>query len=159
MSIQKFYISLVFLISSCSSINLPNEYTHSYNAKLYIGDSSFYKSRIFIYENYVVLNFIDIPYEDIKTIEINNDGKFYLDITPRNTKIIKELENYKESYYALLNECFRGNPVSYGDKILTIKCDKYANINIDIFDLTKLYINGLLSMKLERAKKTPSNVK
>ena len=159
MSIKQFYISLVFLISSCSSINLSNEYTHSYNAKFYIGDNSFYKSRIFIYENYVVINFIDIPYEGLKTIEINNDGKFYLDITPQNTKIIKELENYKESYYAALNECFRGNPVSYGDKMLTITCDKYANINIDIFDVIKLYINGLLSMKLERAKKTSSNVK
>ena len=159
MSIQKYYISLVFLISSCSSINLPNEYAHSYNAKLYIGDNSFYKSRIFIYENYVVLNFIDIPYEDIKTIEINNDGKFYLDITPQNAKIIQELQKYKGSYYALLNECFRGNPVSYSDKILMIKCDQYVNINIDIFDVTKLYISGLLSMKLERAKKIRSNVK
>ena len=159
MSIQKFYISLFFLISSCSSINLLNEYTHSYNAKLYIGDNSFYKSRIFIYENYVILNFIDIPYKDIKTIEINKDGNFYLDITPQNAKIIQELEKYKGSYYVLLNECFRGNPVSYSDKILMIKCDQYANINIEIFDVRKLYISGLLSMKLERAKKTPSNVK
>ena len=159
MRINQFFIIFVLLIGSCSSINLFNEYTYSYNAKLYIGDNSFYKSRIFIYENYVVINFIDIPYEDIKIIEINNDGKFYLDVTSQNTRIIKELENYKESYYALLNKCFRGNPVSYDDKIMTINCDQYANINIDIFDLTKLYINGLLSMKLERAKKTPSNVK
>ena len=147
------------MISSCSSINLFNEYTYSYNAKFYVDDNFFYKSRIFIYENYVVLNFIDIPYEGLKTIEINNDGKFSLDVTSQNTKIIKELEKYKESYYVLLNKCFRGNPVSYSDKILTIRCDQYANINIDIFDLTKLYINGLFSMKLERAKKTPSNVK
>ena len=147
------------MISSCSSINLFNEYTYSYNAKFYVDDNFFYKSRIFIYENYVVLNFIDIPYEGLKTIEINNDGKFFLDVTSQNTKIIKELEKYKESYYVLLNKCFRGNPVSYSDKILTIRCDQYANINIDIFDLTKLYINGLFSMKLERAKKTPSNVK
>ena len=159
MRIKQFFLSFVLLISSCSSINLSNEYTHSYNAKFYIGDNFFYKSRILIYENYVVINFIDLPYKDIKTIEINNDGKFYLDITPQNTKIIKELENYKESYYAALNKCFRGNPVSYGDKMLTITCDKYANINIDIFDVIKLYINGLLSMKLERAKKTSSNVK
>ena len=159
MSIKQFFISFVLLISSCSSINLFNEYTYSYNAKFYVDDNFFYKSRIFIYENYVVLNFIDIPYEGLKTIEINNDGKFYLDVTSQNTKIIKELEKYKESYYVLLNKCFRGNPVSYSDKILTIRCDQYANINIDIFDLTKLYINGLFSMKLERAKKTPSNVK
>ena len=159
MRIKRFFISFVLLISSCSSINFFNEYTYSYNAKFYIGDNFFYKSRIFIYENYIVINFIDVPYKDIKTIEINNDGKFYLDITSQNAKIIEVLENYKESYYVLLNKCLRGNPVSYGDKILTIKCDKYANINIDIFDLTKLYINGLLSMKLERAKKTPSNVK
>ena len=159
MRIKQFFLSFVLLISSCSSINLSNEYTHSYNAKFYIGDNFFYKSRILIYENYVVINFIDLPYKDIKTIEINNDGKFYLDITSQNAKIIEVLENYKESHYVLLNKCLRGNPVSYGDKILTIKCDKYANINIDIFDLTKLYINGLLSMKLERAKKTPSNVK
>ena len=159
MSIKQFFISFVLLISSCSSINLFNEYTYSYNAKFYIGDNFFYKSRIFIYENYVVINFIDIPYEGLKTIEINNDGKFYLDVTSQNTKIIKELEKYKEPYYVLLNKCFRGNPVSYSDKILTIRCDQYANINIDIFDLTKLYINGLFSMKLERAKKTPSNVK
>jgi len=157
--IKRFFISFVLLISSCSSINFFNEYTYSYNAKFYIGDNFFYKSRIFIYENYIVINFIDVPYKDIKTIEINNDGKFYLDITSQNAKIIEVLENYKESYYVLLNKCLRGNPVSYGDKILTIKCDKYANINIDIFDLTKLYINGLISMKLERAKKTPSNVK
>ena len=159
MSIKQFFISFVLLISSCSSINLFNEYTYSYNAKFYVDDNFFYKSRIFIYENYVVLNFIDIPYEGLKTIEINNDGKFSLDVTSQNTKIIKELEKYKESYYVLLNKCFRGNPVSYSDKILTIRCDQYANINIDIFDLTKLYINGLFSMKLERAKKTPSNVK
>mgnify|MGYP000220811261 FL=1 len=159
MRIKRFFISFVLLISSCSSINFFNEYTYSYNAKFYIGDNFFYKSRIFIYENYIVINFIDVPYKDIKTIEINNDGKFYLDITSQNAKIIEVLENYKESYYVLLNKCLRGNPVSYGDKILTIKCDKYANINIDIFDLTKLYINGLISMKLERAKKTPSNVK
>ena len=159
MRIKQFFLSFVLLISSCSSINLSNEYTHSYNAKFYIGDNFFYKSRILIYENYVVINFIDLPYKDIKTIEINNDGKFYLDITSQNAKIIEVLENYKESHYVLLNRCLRGNSVSYGDKILTIKCDKYANINIDIFDLTKLYINGLLSMKLERAKKTPSNVK
>ena len=159
MSIKQFFISFVLLISSCSSINLFNEYTYSYNAKFYVSDNFFYKSRIFIYENYVVINFIDIPYEGLKTIEINNDGKFYLDVTSQNTKIIKELEKYKESYYVLLNKCFRGNPVSYSDEILTIKCDQYANINIDIFDLTKLYINGLFSMKLERAKKTPSNVK
>ena len=159
MRIKQFFLSFVLLISSCSSINNFNEYTYSYNAKFYIGENFFYKSRIFIYENYVVINFIDLPYKDIKTIEINNDGKFYLDITSQNTKVIEELENYKESYYVLFNKCLRGNPVSYGDKILTIKCDKYANINIDIFDLTKLYINGLLSMKLERAKKTPSNVK
>mgnify|MGYP004127024213 FL=1 len=95
----------------------------------------------------------------MKTIEINNDGKFYLDITPQNAKIIQELQKYKGSYYALLNECFRGNPVSYSDKILMIKCDQYVNINIDIFDVTKLYISGLLSMKLERAKKIRSNVK
>ena len=159
MRIKQFFISFVLLISSCSSINFFNEYTYSYNAKFYIGDNFFYKSRIFIYENYIVINFIDVPYKDIKTIEINNDGKFYLDITSQNAKIIEVLENYKESHYVLLNKCLRGNPVSYGDKILTIKCDKYANINIDIFDLTKLYINGLISMKLERAKKTPSNVK
>lgn len=159
MRIKQFFISFVLLISSCSSINLFNKYTYSYNAKLYIGDNFFYKSRIFIYENYVAINFIDVPYKDIKIIEINNDGKFYLDITSQNTKIIQELENYKESHYALLNKCFKGNPVSYSDKILMINCDQYANINIDIFDVTKLYINGLLSMKLERAKKTPSNVK
>ena len=159
MSIKQFFISFVLLISSCSSINLFNEYTYSYNAKFYVDDNFFYKSRIFIYENYVVLNFIDIPYEGLKTIEINNDGKFYLDVTSQNTKVVKELEKYKESYYVLLNKCFRGNPVLYSDKILTIRCDQYANINIDIFDLTKLYINGLFSMKLERAKKTPSNVK
>ena len=159
MRIKQFFISFVLLISSCSSINFFNEYTYSYNAKFYIGDNFFYKSRIFIYENYIVINFIDVPYKDIKTIEINNDGKFYLDITSQNAKIIEVLENYKESHYVLLNKCLRGNPVSYGDKILTIKCDKYANINIDIFDLTKLYINGLISMKLERAKKTPTNVK
>ena len=159
MSIKQFFISFVLLISSCSSINLFNEYTYSYNAKFYIGDNFFYKSRIFIYENYVAINFIDVPYKDIKTIEINNDGKFYLDVSSQNIKVIKELEKYKESYYVLLNKCFRGNPVLYSDKILTIRCDQYANINIDIFDLTKLYINGLISMKLERAKKTPSNVK
>ena len=34
-----------------------------------------------------------------------------------------------------------------------------SNIKIDIFDVTKLYISGLLSMKLERAKKIRSNVK
>ena len=108
----------------------------------------------------IILDIHKDYFEDKNSIEISDNGKVSINIKEQNlVKIFKKPENYSKSFFVSLNNCFRKQSIEYYDEMLSLKCDEFVNIAINIFDIETIYINGIISSKLERQKKTNTNVK
>lgn len=157
---KNFFISLVFVLTSCASFSSASSQKITYNAKLYLdNNTSFHKIKVVTSESMTKLIFTDFSFENINSVEILNSGEIKINDNSPSKKIANIFSSFDKSNFILLNQCFKRKPISSMNKSYSLVCDDYANIQLEIFDLLIIEIKGVFSMKLERRNKVRTNVK
>ena len=157
---KNFFISLVFVLSSCASFGSAPSQKITYNAKVYLdNNTSFHKIKVVTSESMTKIIFSDFSFENINSVEILDSGELKINDNSPSKKIANIFSSFDKSNFILLNQCFKRKPIYTNNKSFSLVCDDYANIQLEIFDLLIIEIKGVFSMKLERRNKVRTNVK
>ena len=158
---SKLFIIFFFFVTSCSLNHNFNSSQFSYDATIYLQTSDLrYTTKILRFRERIVIDFQENHLKNKNSIELFDNGEIHININEQNLdRLIKKSYNYNKTFPVLLNKCFRGQSIKYDDEMLSLKCDEFVNIVINIFNVEIIYINGIISSKLERQKKTTTNVK
>ena len=158
---SKLLIIFFFFITSCSFNFNFNSSQFSYDATIYLQTSDLrYTTKILRLSERIVIEFQENHFKDKNSIELFDNGEMHVNLKEENLdRLIKKRHNFNKIFLVLLNKCFRRQSIKYDDEVLSLKCDEFANIVVNIFNVEIIYINGIISSKLERQKKTTTNVK
>ena len=158
---SKLFIIFFFFITSCSLNFNFNSSQFSYDATIYLQTSDLrYTTKILRLSERIVIDFQKNHSKDKNSIELFDNGEMHTNINDQNLdRLIKKRDNYNKTFLVLLNKCFRRHSIKYDDEMLSLECDEFVNIVVNIFNVETIYINGIISSKLERQKKTTTNVK
>ena len=157
-------VYLIFSFSSCANINQIESQTEIYNAKVKIfNDSNIYKSNIIVFKDNIIIQFNEFFLGNVSKLELSSNGSIKSNILLNNErdKYLDELsENFSSEYFVLFYRCLMLDDINYEDKIVKIICDKYGRILFRLIEYQQdINIKLLVSRKIERAKKTPTEIK
>ena len=157
-------VYLIFSFSSCANINQIESQTKIYNAKVKIfNDSNIYKSNIIVFKDNIIIQFNEFFLGNVSKLELSSNGSIKSNILLNNErdKYLDELsENFSSKYFVLFYRCLMLDDINYEDKIVKIICDKYGRILFTLIEYQQdINIKLLVSRKIERAKKTPTEIK